>query len=987
MGGGGTTTQASQSTSVNQIPQWMTDAGEQNYAFAQNVAEQPLQQYQGQMVSDVAPQTQQSWDVAANSGNVGADQYNGATAGYLGALGQTPANVRAGQISNTNLQPYMDPYTQSVINATMPGMIQANALSQNQQANAANSAKAFGGSRQGIQQGVAQAQGAQNVGLMLANLNNQNFTQAQAAATGDINRTMAAQQGNQTAAQNKITSDIAASQGLANTGDSMNKANVANYGILSSAGAGQSMQAQNEINAQMAKFSQAFNYPQQQLGTLLSALGMTPHDTSTSSQQTQQTTTPTDWASLISGGIKDASSIYGMMGSDRRMKKDITPVGTGPAGIPVYKYRFKGAPAGSPKVQGPMAQDVQKVVPQAVSQIPGSGGKLQIHMPTLEAATEGKPRGYATGTSFVQPPLATFIPPSSPGVAKGIGAMSAFRPPMKLPRGATIPVMPKHFARGAAQVPGIGPMDSVPAMLTPGEAVLTPRAANHLGRHNIAALNAFLPPVGSGQATTMPRAGARGMKGALANTKLRPKIVGGLRVADERPQYQHGTGTIGGLSFHWGSGMPGKYWSVPYGDYPVTPDAPTGDWAHRVGAIPIANNVIPDSQLGRNRIGIMIHSGSASSLDALYTQGCFKVAPSEWPAVRQEILKEASNGPLYLHVQPGGVASFTNASTLQPAGSIPTAGSSAPAVSSQPANLQNRGTSSQAPIASQQGGNAGHEQFIRDYAAKVGVNPDVAVGVANAEGLRAWSASNPNAGSYVDRSGGQPFSFGDFQLNTRNGMGVDALKAGIDPRDPNQWQAADQFAIDQMKAGGLGPWKGDKFAANYKGSVLGTSLASTPPGVVDPSIVAHGGTSPPLDASGGTAVAAAPAAPSFGELDSEGRRRRRDQGRADQADDDGRHDGQVAAGEGRRRHWQHESDGPEAGARDSRNAASHAGAGSGSGSGPSCAAIVLDDFGQCGATAFVEFGALRRECRLDPARRDDFEPDWIRVWLIRRIHT
>ena len=283
---------------------------------------------------------------------------------------------------------------------------------------------------------------------MLANLNNANFTQAQAAATGDINRnltaattnqqsqqtdlarqnqdllanqtanandlnrSLTAQTTNQTAQQQKINSDIAASQGLTNTGDSMNKADVANYNMLQSAGAGQSMQAQNEINAQMAKFSQAFNYPQQQLGTLLSALGMTPHDTSTASQSTQQTTTPTDWASIISKGASAASDIYGMMPSDKRLKKDIEPVGQGPAGVPVYKYRFKGALAGSPKQQGPMAQDVQKAVPQAVSQIPGSGGKLQIHMPTLEAATE--PRGYAAGTSFVQPSMTPFLPPASP---------------------------------------------------------------------------------------------------------------------------------------------------------------------------------------------------------------------------------------------------------------------------------------------------------------------------------------------------------------------------------------------------------------------------------------------------------------------------------------------------------------------------------------------------------------------------------------------
>ena len=71
MSGGTTTTTNNNSTQANEIPQWMTDAGQQNYAFAQQVAEQPLQQYQGQMVADVSPQTQQSWDVAANFGERG----------------------------------------------------------------------------------------------------------------------------------------------------------------------------------------------------------------------------------------------------------------------------------------------------------------------------------------------------------------------------------------------------------------------------------------------------------------------------------------------------------------------------------------------------------------------------------------------------------------------------------------------------------------------------------------------------------------------------------------------------------------------------------------------------------------------------------------------------------------------------------------------------------------------------------------------------
>ena len=152
------------------------------------------EQYQGQMVADVAPQTQQAWNLAASSGNAGQDQYAGSQAGFLNSMAQKPSNITAAQsplttsalttsglapavqasqaataaptsaqqaalsqLSGTNLQPYMNPYTQSVINATLPIMQQANALNQNQIQNQANSANAFGGSRQGIQQGVPSA--------------------------------------------------------------------------------------------------------------------------------------------------------------------------------------------------------------------------------------------------------------------------------------------------------------------------------------------------------------------------------------------------------------------------------------------------------------------------------------------------------------------------------------------------------------------------------------------------------------------------------------------------------------------------------------------------------------------------------------------------------------------------------------------------------------------------------------------------------------
>ena len=192
-----------------------------------------------------------------------------------------------------------------------------------------------------------------------------------------------------------------------------------------------------------------------------------------------------------------------------------------------------------------------------------------------------------------------------------------------------------------------------------------------------------------------------------------------------------------------------------------------------------------------------------------------------------------------------------------------------------PPSLVARGSTAPAAAPAAPAGSpaAQHEAFIRDYAAKIGLNPEVALGIARAEGMNAVGFRTPNQASTVDVSGGQPFSFGDFQLNTRGGMGADALKAGIDPADAAQWQKADMFALDRMKSGGIAPWT-DPFARQWTASgkpiTGGTTLTSTPTGVVDPSIIAHGGTSPPLDASGGTAVAAAPAAPSFGDAAAKG---------------------------------------------------------------------------------------------------------------------
>lgn len=96
--------------------------------------------------------------------------------------------------------------------------------------------------------------------------------------------------------------------------------------------------------------------------------------------------------------------------------------------------------------------------------------------------------------------------------------------------------------------------------------------------------------------------------------------------------------------------------------------------------------------------------------------------------------------------------------------------------------------------------------YIRQAATARGIDPDIALRVAISEG----GLENPVNQSSVVKNGVREQSYGPFQLYMGGGLGNKALEAGIDPRDPNQWQKGVDFALDQAKQGGWGPWYGAK---------------------------------------------------------------------------------------------------------------------------------------------------------------------------------
>lgn len=107
------------------------------------------------------------------------------------------------------------------------------------------------------------------------------------------------------------------------------------------------------------------------------------------------------------------------------------------------------------------------------------------------------------------------------------------------------------------------------------------------------------------------------------------------------------------------------------------------------------------------------------------------------------------------------------------------------------------------------------EQYIRQGAIARGMDPDIAVRVANHEGLQAFDPSKPDLG------GDEGSSFGPFQLHYAGmsksmphaGLGDEFTQAtGLRANDPSTWKQQVDFSLDHAAKNGWGAWMGAKAA-------------------------------------------------------------------------------------------------------------------------------------------------------------------------------
>jgi hypothetical protein len=297
-------------TSKVTLPAWVTNAGQRNLAASYDVAANMAGPYSGQRVAGMTDA--QMGNINSLQQNVGSTNpafaYAQDIAGGVGSY--QPSQINAGYLANTDLSSYMNPYTQNVIGSGLSALDQQRMQALNQVGDTAVRAGAFGGSRQGISEGVTNAQSAASAGSLASNLMAQNYAQAQAAATNDLQRNFQMQQYNQSAGLTGAQLNLAGALGLGTLAEQGQNAFL--KGNVAAMGGQDAISAQNQrmLDAQRQYYAEQQQFPLQQLQIPLQALGMTPYG------QTQTTTGGGGSSSPVMGALGGAASGFAMSGGN-----------------------------------------------------------------------------------------------------------------------------------------------------------------------------------------------------------------------------------------------------------------------------------------------------------------------------------------------------------------------------------------------------------------------------------------------------------------------------------------------------------------------------------------------------------------------------------------------------------------------------------------------------------------------------------------------
>jgi hypothetical protein len=260
-----------------------------NLGHAQTLADTPFQPYTGQRVASFTPaQLQaQSAYAAIGQGGVGSAPLQTGINLASSVGGYQPQQVTAAPLTGVDLSGYMNPFAQKVIDSTLSDIGRQRQIQATNDASKATQAGAFGGSRSAVLQSLDDDNFARQAASTAATLNQQNFAQAQTAAQNDLSRQLAASQANQNAGLQTAGLNLNAASALAGMGGQQLNQALTQAGALSTAGDAQQQNQQAQLDAAYQQWQLAQQYPLQMQQLLNSAVQLIPQTGTTKTQGSQ----------------------------------------------------------------------------------------------------------------------------------------------------------------------------------------------------------------------------------------------------------------------------------------------------------------------------------------------------------------------------------------------------------------------------------------------------------------------------------------------------------------------------------------------------------------------------------------------------------------------------------------------------------------------------------------------------------------------------
>jgi len=178
--GGGQPTQTKQEITQTNLPEYVRPYFERLLQRTESESKREYEPYGGQRIADVSPDILKSEEMVrgiAGAGLPGLDQ-------AMGRVSQS-LNFQPRQFTGEEVDKYMSPYMDAVVARQKAGATEDYLASMPQGAAQAISAGAFGGSRQGVQKGIAQSKYLDRLADIEATGRQKAFEQATSAFQAD----------------------------------------------------------------------------------------------------------------------------------------------------------------------------------------------------------------------------------------------------------------------------------------------------------------------------------------------------------------------------------------------------------------------------------------------------------------------------------------------------------------------------------------------------------------------------------------------------------------------------------------------------------------------------------------------------------------------------------------------------------------------------------------------------------------------------------